>query len=528
MSTSQSAAPSPLLIAQLDPPHAGREGDWYYRTYAPGLAMAAQPGVFVINLDNVHRRKAEILRHADVLILNSVVDADLLPILRERREARLLTVYEVSDDVSAVPPENPVHAFYQVGENLHLFLRLAHACDANQFSVPELQRRFGYLCPRGRVLLNQIAELPPPRPLGPAGPHGSAAGPLTIGWGGSRGHLADMAAVAGPLCAFIAAHPDVRLRIMGAEPIWRLFDALPADRKEWTRPGSLHDYYAFVAGLDIGLAPLMDHGFNRSRSDVKFLEYAAHGVVPVVQALVPYLDTVRQEETGFLFSTPAQLIQTLTRLAADPPLRHRVAGAAYRYVAACRREDEHAAARLSFYREALAAHSHQGRSEAACRSFVGSLARWPGARQRGQHVLLESTRYEQLLHDGLVLSQHGRQKEAVALFLEAGHLEPTNYQPYLCLAAAGHAPLDTLAEALRRNPRSIQSWLLLGGHLWQGGAPGKAIERFLTAAELYPSYELPYLRTAQVLRHMGDPYEAQRLEKTAEKLLRPLLGPSAQ
>lgn len=514
---------SPLLIAQLDPPHAGREGDWYYRTYAPGLAMAAQPGVFVINLDNAHRRKAEVLRHADVLILNSVVDADLLPILRERREARLLTVYELSDDVSAVPPENPVHAFYQARDNLHLFLRLAHSCDANQFSVPELQRRFGHLCPRGRVLPNQLAELPPPRPLVTH----DADGPLLIGWGGSRGHLEDVAAIAGPLCAFLAAHPAARLRIMGAEAIWRLFDALPAERKERVRPGSLHDYYAFVAGLDIGLAPLLDHGFNRSRSDVKFLEYAAHGAVPVVQALTPYLDAVRHEENGFLFSTPAQLVQILERLAADPPLRHRVAGAAYRYVAACRRQDDHTGARLSLYRDGLAALSHQGRSEAACRSFFGSLSRWPGARQKGQHLLLESTRYEQLLHDGLVLSQQqGRQEEAAALFLEAGRLEPGNYQPYLCLAAAGHAALDALAEALRRNPRSIQSWLLLGGHLWQAGAPGKAIERFLTAAELFPSYELPYLRTAQVLRQMGDPYEAQRFEQTAAGLLRPLLGPA--
>src|SRR5579885_2619325 len=83
----------PIVIAQLDPPHAGREGDWHYRTFAPGRALAALPGVHVISLDGSHRRKEAILRHADVLVLNSVVDPDLLPVLAERRGRGQVTIY---------------------------------------------------------------------------------------------------------------------------------------------------------------------------------------------------------------------------------------------------------------------------------------------------------------------------------------------------------------------------------------------------------------------------------------------------
>jgi len=48
---------STLLVVQVEPPQQEDGGDYYYRTYAPGLAMAQEEGVYVINLTNVHRHK---------------------------------------------------------------------------------------------------------------------------------------------------------------------------------------------------------------------------------------------------------------------------------------------------------------------------------------------------------------------------------------------------------------------------------------------------------------------------------------
>ena len=100
-----------ILIVQVEPPQREDGGDYYYRTLAPGLAIAEEEGVYVINLTNVHRKKEEIMRKADVLILKNICDPDILPLIRERKEQNKLTVYELADDLCAIPPWNPVHFF---------------------------------------------------------------------------------------------------------------------------------------------------------------------------------------------------------------------------------------------------------------------------------------------------------------------------------------------------------------------------------------------------------------------------------
>ena len=138
----------PLLIAQVDYAQDEATGDFYYRTFAPGAGMAHCDGVHVVNLVSLHRLRHQVMLDADVLVLNNVCDADLLPVIRDRRGRGKLTVYEVSDDVEALPPDSPAWAFYQQSNNLLLIKRLAHYCDALQFGTPELKRKYGYLNPK--------------------------------------------------------------------------------------------------------------------------------------------------------------------------------------------------------------------------------------------------------------------------------------------------------------------------------------------------------------------------------------------
>jgi glycosyltransferase involved in cell wall biosynthesis len=509
---------TPLLIAQMDAPHRSRGGDFHYRTFAPGRAMAAEPAVHVIGLDNIHHRKHEVLREADVVVLNAVCDPDLLPVLRERRERRLVTVYEINDDVSAVPPWNPVHRFFQQRRHLLLFCRLARACDAVQFSVEELRRLYGYLSPRAAVLPNQVSALPPARPPRPDDR-------IVVGWGGSLGHLEDMAAIAGPLCDWLRGHPEVDLHLMGSEPIWRLFQGLPEGRRRFTPPGDIERYYAFLQGLDIGLAPLLDTGFNRSRSDVKFLEYAAAGVVPVVQALAPYLGSVADGRTGFLFRDAAGLIGILGPLAADGDLRRRVGSAARAYVAAERLERDHAGRRVAFYRELLARAGAAPRPAAECAARFEALA--AGAEVAGRHAILRPGPFEEALHAGLVrVEEDGGAAEAAARFREAAALAPGDYQPYLCLAEADPEGAGRwLTQALERSPRSVQALVALGRHHAGRGEPQRAMERLTQAMALCPDYEAPYIHLAQVLKDQGLSRDAARVEERGAQTLAGLLPP---
>lgn len=498
------------LIVQLDAMHRSRGGDWYYRTFAPGRALAALPGVYVVNVDQAHRKLPQLLEQADVLVVNGVCSSDLLPVLQQRKQARRPSVFEINDDVQAIQKSNPLAGFFEQAENLRLFRRLALTCDAVQYSVPELQRLYGWLNQRGRVFLNQIVAPPPLRAP-------SESSGVNVGWGGSAGHLEDMAEIAPALIAFVLAQPSVTLHLMCSDKIWSLFDALPAERKRRTPVGSIDDYYAFVSQLDIGLAPNRDAGFNRARSDVKFLECAAFGAVAVVQRLAPYLDSVRHGENGFLFDGAAELVGVLERLVADPTERRRVQSAAHAYVVNERIQAQHAAERLSFYAELLPERSPAGDP---VRLFT-ELAALEGAERSDdveRYIMLAHSRYESLLHDGLVLLQNDKERErGASLLRQAAQLEPLQALPELFLGVQ----LDSEAElraALLKNPRSVQAALALGSHYLERGQYRPALERFLAAAELAPGYEMPFAYAARAMQKLGATKEATEFERLAQAM----------
>lgn len=94
-------------------------------------------------------------------------------------------------------------------------------------------------------------------------------------------------------------------------------------------------YPAFVSWLatlppfDIGLSPLRANDFNRSKSEIKFLDYVALGAVPVLSDLEPYQDLVQNGVNGFLVEEHANSWFTvMSALVADATYRHGVARSA--------------------------------------------------------------------------------------------------------------------------------------------------------------------------------------------------------
>lgn len=505
-----------ILIAYIEPPQQEKGGDYYYRTWAPGVAMAEEEGVCVINLTNVHRRKDEIARGADVLVLKNICDPDMLPLISERRREGRLTVYELADDIGAVPPWNPVHFFYRDPENLSLFKRSARCCDSMQFSVPELKRIYGYLNDSSVVFPNQISTVPPERRYGDRPD-------IVIGWGGSHGHLEDMVDIAPALVDWITSTDGICLSLMCSEPIWSLFERLPAARKRWFRPGSLDDYYAFLEGIDIGLAPLKDTAFNRSRSDVKFLEYAVHGIVPVVQAAVPYTATVQQGVTGFLFKDAGEMIGALKRLADETRLIPEVGKAARGYVIEERLQRNHGEDRTAFYRARLAELRSGQPVKNRESSLFESLHDIEGAVCSGRHLRLMPTRFEDLLHDGLIAGQvHDDARAAQELFSEASRLEPEQYLPHLFGARYSEDPVSSLQRAIERRPDSLKSWIMLGEEYARRGDLPRSVHCLESASEIFPEYEIPYLRAASLMKQAGLEREEKILTEKAEGLIRPL------
>ena len=84
-------------------------------------------------------------------------------------------------------------------------------------------------------------------------------------------------------------------------------------------------------GLDIGCAPLADNHFNRSKSNLRYLEYSASGMPSVISPVKPYL-CVKNGETGFLAKEGDEWYAYLEKLILDETLRVQIAKNAYEFV----------------------------------------------------------------------------------------------------------------------------------------------------------------------------------------------------
>ena len=443
-----------MLAVQVDVPAAETTGDFHYRSRAPSAFLAKRPGTYVVNLTNEHRHKASVAVLADVLVLNMLADVDWLPLIRLRRARGRITVYEWNDDVFHVPPSNPRHGFYSVPRNRAFVRLLAEACDAVQFSSPALLEKYGSVNERTAVFPNHVAAVPPDRRFrrGPG---------LVVGWGGSAGHYHDMAAVAGPLGDWLRTRPGVELRLMCSEEIRSLFDSVPESLKKRAEPGSLFDYYRFLEGVEAGIGPLLDTPFNRSRSDVKYLEYAARGIVPVMQECPVYGAVVEPGINGLLFGDARELVAHLDRLREDWRLRIRLAQGARARVMGGRLLEDRIHERATFYEELVASGGARLPSEGSVRDRFESCCALEGARRNGRHLILSPTPFELLLRRGLYALEGGELAFAERCFEEAASLEPASYLPHLYLAGCPGHLASSLAAALERNPRSLMARLLL-------------------------------------------------------------------
>jgi glycosyltransferase involved in cell wall biosynthesis len=503
-----------MRIAIVDPPHGTRGGDWYYRAYLPGKALAALDGVRVVYLQNHHRRRREVLQEADLVVLNAVVDADLLPVIAARRLAGRPTLYEINDDFRGVQATNPIAGFFADPANRRLLFRTARSCDALQFSTPELQRLYGHFGETNVVFPNQLAGVPPARSRRPGDR-------VVIGWGGSNGHLEDVREVAPALVRFLRDRPGVVLRVMGAREIAGLFDGLPRGQVAHVRPGTIQAYHAFVDTLDIGIGPLRDEAFNRSRSDVKFLEYASHGVIPVMRRLAPYVDSVQHGHNGYLYETPDELVAWLARLVDDPGLREQLSRDAYAAVAHSRLQSRFADTRLAFYQDIARRVGWVARPPDEEEAFAARVRSWDGAEVEGRLTLLGATRFETLVHDALALGPAAPQRAALhQLLREASALEPEDPLPWL-LRGAWAGETSALERAVALAPRSVVC-RMADGHRWAQSGDLRGLQRFLEAAELAPTYEAPYLAAAALMERLGMQAEAHEFLGHANQLVQGL------
>ncbi|MEJ5300572.1 MAG: glycosyltransferase [Thermodesulforhabdaceae bacterium] len=449
----------PFLLVQIDPPTKELCGDHYYRTYVPLFALGnSSPYFYTISLTNEHRLRNYLLLTADVVVLNLVGDPDIVPYVMMRRKRKLVTVYEWNDDIYNIPPWNPQYRFFTQPHARKTIEQLAQIADAVQFSSPILKENYGWLNKRHAIFVNHLLTVPD---MQKSWQENST---LEIGYGGSAGHFYDVASIAQDISDWIKGKKNVRLNIMAAKPIVDLFSSVPSSQLRTFPTGSIFEYYDFLKQLHIGLAPLLDTPFNRSRSDVKFLEYASHGVVPVLQKTPPYSDIVKHGETGLLFNNSRECIEILENLLNNPEKIKQIAQNARNYILRERMMFQHIKERERFYLELIEdLQLNRRKDRKADRDFF-KIKNVEGAVSLGDYVMLTPSRFEIAIRYGLSALAEGNLNEARYYFFLASELDKKSYLPYLYQAECvtdKDEKSKLLREAIKKNPHSVMArWML--------------------------------------------------------------------
>lgn len=265
-------------------------------------------------------------RDYQVIVGQRISRYEALPIWR-RLSLKHRLVFETDDDTWSIDPSNFAAKWAHtpdVIEATELAIRYSHLVTVSTNHLAEVVSKFN---PNVVVLPNHIKasllEMRRPR-----------RDRLTVGWAGGDSHLRDIALVAPRLRRFFERNPDVDFHTIGTD--YRTALTLPGRHTGWF--ADTEQYYEAV-DFDIGLAPLIDSTFNRSKSAIKALEYAALGIPVIASDVQPYREFVVDGETGYLVGDDHMWSKRLYELVNDAAMREEMGAKAKAHAASWTIED---------------------------------------------------------------------------------------------------------------------------------------------------------------------------------------------
>lgn len=242
-----------------------------------------------------------------------------VPLLRAKGIA---VVVDVDDDLTTVHPRNPAYQSMHprfagkrdraTGQiHRHSWQNLTDACRSATLvtvSTPALLERYARHG-RGHVIYNHL----PDTYFGV--PHTDSP---VIGWPAAlASHPDDPAAVGGAVARLVAEGAD--FRVVGDPVGTGAAFGLPGDPPGRAGVG-IDGWPTAVAELGIGIAPLADTTFNRSKSWLKIAEMSALGIPWVASPRAEY-ERLHKMGAGALADTPRRWYRELRRLVDSEALR---------------------------------------------------------------------------------------------------------------------------------------------------------------------------------------------------------------
>ena len=263
---------------------------------------------------------------ADIIVTQRYAAPDLEAantLIRHCRDHGITLLYDLDDDLRHIPHDHPDAKLLR--PRARIVSRLIRGASAVWVSTAALAATLAELRDDVRIVPNGLDERlwdawpPPPSPR---------QGPVRILFMGTATHDADFAIVEPALervKAVFAEHVQIDLLGISSRadlPAWVNRVGMPVHASS-SYPGFVN--WITQQHWDIAIAPLADTPFNRCKSSIKTLDYAALGLPVLASDRAVYRGTLADGPGGMLLpDDTAAWFVALSRLVRDAKLRRRL------------------------------------------------------------------------------------------------------------------------------------------------------------------------------------------------------------
>lgn len=325
------------------------KGCGFYRMMVPANEIKKQNLADVI-LDN--KLDEQVVGWADVIIAQRVVEPMWYEAIEKLHGMGKKVIYEIDDFLNSVSPHNPSFDFWSpMNDNLSRALKIMKECDAVQVTTNRLRNEYALWNPHIEALGNYLDASIWDNPRWTA-THWTNFykkkndNIIRIGWAGASSHYHDLQLVEKVITDLCRKHHNIHFCMIGYHGQSKRGSDLFQDISTTPCPhckeeGQLEkidgiDLLYYPSKLkesvfDIGIAPLIETGFNQCKSDLKIKEYSALGIPVIASNIKPYSESVKNGHTGFLVSTAKEWYDSLEVLIKSKQLRERLGRNNYRW-----------------------------------------------------------------------------------------------------------------------------------------------------------------------------------------------------
>lgn len=262
----------------------------HYRLLTPSWGFLSKNKYEVRNSMVVNKDKY--LWNPDVVVWARQHSSDVMMHMEEFKRRGATIIYETDDNLFQLDPSHP--GFKEVSKLKKDLKKAVKICDKVTVSTEPLREVYSKIHNNVIVLPNQIlrtyANFYVP----------NKTDTIRIGWAGTNTHIHDFGGALEALIEVAKRNEKVKLVFFGYMP--PEINNLPSNRYEFHPFVDTSIYHATLGKLrlDFGVAPLKDNAFNKSKSNIKVLEYGVLGLPTVASPVYPYEKTINSEKDGIV------------------------------------------------------------------------------------------------------------------------------------------------------------------------------------------------------------------------------------